>query len=125
MAASPRMRELAVANSEKELSTETRLMRYTVKSGAALALRLSLAALLLVLGAGGLSRAQAAEEPLSPEFIEYLGDVESSGIKGIETLSLEDLYLLLKNILPDTDALKKKDDHPKGKEKEHGDVPNQ
>ena len=114
-----------MALSARQLSTEIRLMRYKVKPGAVLARRLALAALLLVLGAGGGGRAQAAQEPLSPEFIEYLGDVESSGIKGVEDLSLEDLYLMLKGMLDGTISIRKKDEPPKGKESEHGHAPNQ
>jgi hypothetical protein len=82
------------------------------------------AALLLMLGTPAPGSVQAAEEPLEPDFLEYLGSVESSGIKGLDAMTLDDLYQLLKEMLKETVSGKKQQDQPKGKDNERRDEPN-
>jgi len=114
-----------VHHQKKSLSTAPRLTRYTARRAGRL-LRVALA--LVLLGAPP-STLRAAEEPLSPEFLEYLGTVESSGFKGLDSMSLEEFYQMLKSALhkavapKDKDQAKDKDDHGKEKGSEHGDEP--
>lgn len=76
--------------------------------------------LLLLASAGG--EARGAEESLNPEFLEYLGTVENTGIKGGEKLKLEELYQLLKGLLQQKGPAKQEDSTSK-KDKEHADSP--
>lgn len=65
-------------------------------------------------------RSAQTEEALSPEFLEYLGTVEASGIKGLENLSMEEIYQVVKKALL---GKQKKNEDPAKKESEHGDAP--
>jgi hypothetical protein len=64
-------------------------------------------------------RLYAREEPLSEEFVDYLGSVESPAVKGSETLDLEEIYRLLKKLVGERNP---KDGTTKGKDGEHGDA---
>jgi hypothetical protein len=106
------------------LSTEPRLPRCIARAFVQAGRVAVWAALLLILGASEPDRVQAAEEPLEPDFLEYLGSVESSGIKGLDTMTLDELYQLLKGMLKETVSGKKPQDQPKGKDNERRDEPN-
>ncbi|WP_183363439.1 hypothetical protein [Geomonas limicola] len=101
------------------MSTARRLTRYSIGKRLSCGPVLALLLVSLVLGAG---RARGAEEPLSPEFLEYLGTVESGGIKDIDNLSLEEFVQFLKSALKKAVG-QKKDDQGKEKGNEHADAP--
>jgi len=108
-----------VQHIQKSLSTASGVTRYSrgnrLRSGPVLALLL----VALTLGNG---QARGAEEPLPPEFLEYLGTVESNSIKDIDNLSLEEFVQFLKSALKKAVA-PKKDDQAKEKGNEHADAP--
>ncbi|MBJ6723126.1 hypothetical protein [Geomesophilobacter sediminis] len=86
---------------------------------------LPLLMLLVLLHLVAAREGRAAEESLSPEFLEYLGTVESSGIKGLENMTLEELYSMLKKMIGGESSKtgKQKDGSAHQKENEHGNVP--
>jgi|GEM_PF-6267503 len=107
-------------NKNRLLSTRCGQKRYPINflptAIARLAVWLMVLALWQSAGPPGLN---AQEEPLSEEFVDYLGSVESVAVKGSETLDLEEIYRLLKKLVGER---KPKDGTTKGKDTEHGDA---
>jgi hypothetical protein len=72
---------------------------------------------------GGARLAQAREEALAPEFLDYLGAVEASGLKGGEGLTLEEVAQMLNKFFQGRPETRKKDEKVNQKGPEHGDAP--
>lgn len=103
----------------QQLSTGRLQKRYTFRPTTSLAVVAALLFLMLTVAAEG--PALAAETPLSPEFLEYLGSVESVAGKGSEQLSLDEIWQTMKKLIQDAATSRKKDNNANGKDSEHGD----
>ena len=75
---------------------------------------------LFLAGAGS----QSNETPLSPEFLEYLGDVEAPGLFGPELQDFDEIFKLVKNFIREAVTPKNIQDNKTTKDDVHGNPAN-
>jgi hypothetical protein len=104
------------------LSTGRRLKRYLFKVPLSVTCRRTVCTLLFTWStAAAAPRLHAAEKPLPPDFVDYLGSVESQAIKGYQLLSIEEIYQVLKQTMQEKPSAQQKRGDSNGKEGKHGD----